>query len=182
MIFVYGLIDPRTGELRYVGQTINGMDRATAHWRRKSIRNHRDRCHTWVRKLLSLELTPRVEILEECLAEELNIIERFWIASILAAGGQLLNMTDGGEGTHGFHWSDEARKRIGEHHRGKRLSAEHLTALSVANKGKKLSAEHRAKIGAAHRGRIWGPDFRAKISATSKGRVPWNKKVRNEGT
>lgn len=175
MIFVYGLVDPRTDEIRYVGQTINGMDRATAHWRRKNIREHKDLCHTWIRKLLSIDLVPEVVILEECSAEELNMNEMFWISSIRAAGGRLLNMTDGGEGTHGFRWSEEKRKQIGDKHRGKVISEEHRKAVSKAFKGKKLSAEHRAKIGAAHKGRNWGPEFAAKISATSKGRIPWNK-------
>lgn len=175
MSFVYGLIDPRTNEIRYVGQTINGMDRATAHWKRKSIREHKDLCHTWVRKLLGLGLTPEVVILEECTVEGLNDVEMFWIASIRSVGGKLLNMTDGGEGTHGFKWSPEARQRIGDQHRGKTISKEHRKVVSQTFKGKQLSVEHREKIGAAHRGRDWGPEFAAKISASSKGRVPWNK-------
>lgn len=123
-------------------------------------------------------MTPAVVILEECSAPELSQFEMFWIASIRAAGGHLLNMTDGGEGTHGFHWDDVSKQRIGMHHRGKTITKEHRAAISKAFKGKRLSAEHRAKIGAAHRGRKWGSEFRAKISATSKGRVPWNKKVK----
>lgn len=179
-VFVYALVDPRTDTIRYIGQTINGMDRATAHWRRKTIREHNDLCHAWVRKLLSLQLVPEVVILEECSEDDLNLNEMFWIASIRASGGQLLNMTDGGEGTHGFRWSDKEKKRIGSQHRGKLISEEHRAAVSKAFKGKKLSAEHRAKIGAAHKGRDWGPEFAAKISATSKGRIPWNKGKRKD--
>jgi hypothetical protein len=150
------------------------MTRVTAHWRVKSIREHRDFCHAWVRKLLSLGLTPNVVILEECLAGELNAIEMFWIASVRAAGGKLLNMTDGGEGTRGFRWSPEAKKQIGNHHKGKRLSEVHLAALSRATKGITHSAVVSERRAARLRGR---PATRQPPS--KRGKVPWNKGITN---
>lgn len=150
------------------------MTRVISHWRVKSIREYRDLCHSWVRKLLSLGLIPMTVILEECTVDELNVIEMFWIASIRAAGGKLLNMTDGGEGTHGLRWSPEAKERIGSQHRGKRLSESHLAALSQAARGITHSAEVSERRAARLRGR------RASHQPPSKrGKVPWNKGTAN---
>jgi len=94
--FVYGLIDPRNGALRYVGSSTRGMDRPRDHWKRKQDRERHDHCHAWVRSLLREGLVPVVEVLET--TRHLNEAEPFWIAYFRMIGADLTNMTDGGEG------------------------------------------------------------------------------------
>ncbi len=92
---IYGLVDPRSGLLRYVGRSSNGLARPR--------RFHSARCFSWERSLKSLGLKKQVEVLEELedgpdVNKRLNDVERWWIASVKAVGGELLNMTDGGGG------------------------------------------------------------------------------------
>jgi hypothetical protein len=72
--------------------------------------------YTWLR---SVGCQPRVEILEE-VSGELSDAERFWIASVRAAGAELINHTDGGEGGSGYKHTAETRRRLSEMQRGKK--------------------------------------------------------------
>lgn len=55
------------------------------------------------------------------------------------------NLTDGGDGTIGYKFTDEQRAKI----RGRRHTAETRQKMSVARKGYRQTAEAKAKIGAA---------------------------------
>ena len=60
---IYGLTDPRTGEVRYVGKSTSGMNRPRAH---RWPTHMRLNTHTaaWVRKLHSLGLTYGIDVIE----------------------------------------------------------------------------------------------------------------------
>ena len=62
--YIYALIDPRTGEVRYVGKADDPDLRLAQHIAaaRKGEATYKGR---WIRKLLDLELKPSLEILEE---------------------------------------------------------------------------------------------------------------------
>jgi hypothetical protein len=95
-ITIYGLIDPRTDILRYVGQTKSPKKR---YWRHchpaKNQRTHRD---NWIRSLLGQGLTPTfIELARAPTRDEANTAESFWISSLRASGGLLLNLEDGGK-------------------------------------------------------------------------------------
>src|ERR1039457_6715431 len=101
MSFVYALCDPRTEEVRYVGQTGGTVEhRLNEHlWNaQKGVRLY---LYNWVR---SLKQPPTYFILEECgTREELNDAERFWIDWYRRLGVRLTNLTDGGDGFLGGH-------------------------------------------------------------------------------
>jgi hypothetical protein len=87
----------------------------------------------------------------------------------------LTNLTDGGDGTSGRHYSSETREKIAAARRGKSLSVDTKAKLSAAitgraspNKGKVLSAEWRANISAAGRSRMQYPAERDRISLMGK--------------
>lgn len=108
---IYGLIDPITGQLRYIGKSINGIKRAKDHTHPSSIlRNNNIHFKNWLKSLISKDLKPQIDILEEPSSiEDLNELEAFHIASVRASGARLLNILDGGEDTPGRIWSDEAK-------------------------------------------------------------------------
>lgn len=93
---IYGLTDPRTGEVRYVGQTKNELRKrlrahigeAVAH---KPVCVHKN---NWIRSLLSLGLEPQIVLLEEVQEEQVNEAEVKWIASF----HNLTNIATGGNG------------------------------------------------------------------------------------
>lgn len=109
---VYGLLDPRTQVIRYVGRSINGLKRPNDTCRR-GWKLH-TKCGNWLKGLKNAGIFAQIEVLEEfpC-QEDVGDGERFWIASILAAGGDLLNLTDGGDGRLGYLMPEETRRKIG---------------------------------------------------------------------
>ncbi|NZD50521.1 NUMOD3 domain-containing DNA-binding protein [Rhizobium leguminosarum] len=83
--------------------------------------------------------------------------------------GELVNLTDGGEGASGWLISDETREKIGKAARGRTLSAEHRAKISEGNRGKKLSPEHIAILIEANLGRVHSEKTKAKSSAAKRG-------------
>lgn len=98
--YVYKMIDPIDGKVRYVGQTEDPQKRLRHHWRDrtqpKNLRNHK--AH-WIAKLWrEHKAKPLMEILETIVAEcvedletKLNDRELFWINYYLESGHDLTN-------------------------------------------------------------------------------------------
>lgn len=96
---IYGLTDPVTGEVRYVGKTVRPVGtRVNEHMRRSNQPPNRrgkyTRLNVWIK---SLEAPPGLVVLEDE-PPNLNGAEIHWINELRAAGRQLLNMTAGGDG------------------------------------------------------------------------------------
>ena len=72
--YIYCLKDPRTDEIRYVGQTINDPKKRMAQHIHQEKRTTGKLTHvnSWIRNLKQSNLCPIMEILEECVVEELN--------------------------------------------------------------------------------------------------------------
>jgi hypothetical protein len=83
-------------------------------------------------------------------------------------GGPLVNLTDGGDGTHGRIVAQESRKKSSISHTGRRLSLETRLNMSQSGKGRKLTTEHKRKIGDAHRGKFVSPSARRHASEGQK--------------
>jgi hypothetical protein len=91
---IYGLIDPRTRLIRYVGLSSTGMKRPQDHRRSSCPDTY---CRRWVRKLQSRGLDYKITVLEVVKdIVDLRGAERWWIAYGRACGWPLTNLTDGG--------------------------------------------------------------------------------------
>jgi hypothetical protein len=113
---VYGLVDPRSGELRYVGKSCSGLARPRAHARR--LKWDRGHCRNWVKSLVDAGLKPEVEVLEgHETAEALVEAEKHFIAYFRSIGCNLTNVTAGGDGTWGTTKSPETRLKMSLAHR-----------------------------------------------------------------
>lgn len=105
---IYGLIDPTTKELRYIGKSTSGIKRPNSTITRvikgTECRPGKSTLKVnWIKKLLKLGLRPEIEILEvHTKAEDLPEAEIFWIAYYKFIGCRLTNMTKGGEGLFGL--------------------------------------------------------------------------------
>lgn len=143
---IYGLVDPRTWEIRYVGKSTSGLSRPQAHLHKSNIRR-RDHVHAWVRQLVSQGLTYGIVILEKC-AEAANLphVERCWIAKLRFEGCRLTNLTDGGEGAHGRKYSTETIAKMSKAQKGKTMSVEHKARLLAIHTGRKHSEESKVRI------------------------------------
>ena len=95
---IYVLKDPRTNEVRYVGQTKQSLkNRLVTHiYDSINYRFNAPKCN-WIRKLLSLSLFPIQELLEEVEFKDLDKREIYWIQYYRnLLGDKILNLTDGG--------------------------------------------------------------------------------------
>lgn len=185
---IYGLTDPRTGEVRYIGKSSSGMERPRQHGQPRYLKKSRNYKVNWIRGLLSLGLCYGIVTLEECAsADALCDRERWWIAFARAWGLSLTNLTDGGEGNLGWNPSAEWRAKNGKIHSGWKLSEEQKELLRAARARPEVRAkmranalarrhtdEERAKIGAAHRGRRYSAEVRARMSDAARRRGPLN--------
>lgn len=109
---IYALVDPRSGEWRYVGKSCSGMKRPQEHFYPSFLKS-RTRKNNWIKSLQALGLKPEIQVVEEFVsAVELNTAEKEWIAAARAAGVRLTNLADGGEGAPGIPCDDAKRRSI----------------------------------------------------------------------
>lgn len=183
---IYGLKDPATDLIRYVGMSTSGLKRPRMHLK-ESAYNHPLRrgyhVYGWIRSLLAKNLTPVIEVLEFTDKDNVYVREQELIKKYREMGCDLCNHTDGGPGMLGFkptqetidkiratkstrvyNISDETRLKLSERFRGekhpswgKKASPEHRKKLSDAHKGQKPSEEQKLKISAALKGIKRGP-------------------------
>jgi len=117
---IYGLEDPRTGEIRYVGQTIQGLrDRLWEHIcpSKTRAKTHKN---SWIVGLRRLGLIPEIVPIQSLPISQLSKAEIFWISELRSRGYRLTNGTDGGEGTTAGKprsFTEEGRKRCSENAR-----------------------------------------------------------------
>lgn len=178
---VYGLTDPRTSEVRYIGKSSSGMRRPRAHGRPSSLGSDRTRKANWIRGLRSLGLDYGIRVLEEVAERDLLCsVECFWIAQARGLGWRLTNLTDGGDGMMGHSWTPESRAKLSRSVRGRKLTEEHIAKVRLANTGRRHSDATKEKLRAANIGRTLSAETRAKMSLarTGKTRSPFSQEWR----
>ena len=107
-IYIYTLVDPKTSLVRYVGMAKNVEKRYKEHFTRLDKNTHKT---NWIKQLLSQGIYPELHIQQKIKMEYWQEAEQFWISYYRNAGYPLTNSTDGGEGTIGWHPTDEQRKK-----------------------------------------------------------------------
>lgn len=177
---VYGLFDPITGELRYVGQTrVSLAERLKQHIKHARLSKNPYHTQYWILSLLKENLRPEIDVLQECSdPDDLNWWERNQIAYWRGIGARLTNTLEGGTGPGLFTQATKdkisaslkGKKPTPEtlaKLRGRKLSAEHIAKRSASQRGRKLSAEGLAKI--SRLGKKWSDESRARHSKALKG-------------
>lgn len=152
---VYGLIDPRTNELRYVGFTKNSKNRIAQHCRPSKLKANSYK-NNWIKSIRANGLFPQIYILEtynskeEALQAEIDLIAYYkWI------GCQLTNVTKGGDEGADYFRSEKIRSNISKSSLGRKHTENTKKRISSSLTGIKRnhSEEHRKKISAALSGR-----------------------------
>lgn len=93
---IYGLVDPRDGRLRYVGQTIKSVPRRLfGHLLDYDKPTRKGR---WIAELKSLGLNPQIVAIGTYPIREVDAQEIALISVVRASGADLLNISAGGGG------------------------------------------------------------------------------------
>lgn len=179
--FIYGLFDPRDCRLRYIGKSDNPQKRLEQHIKTSKQENNL-RVYNWIRSLLSEELEPAIEILEECTSENWPELERAWIADCKKFGLDITNLTEGGDyppSQLGRKASDKTKNKMRQKALGRPRTLEERQKLSASKKGKStwvkgkhLSEEHKRKIGLANSGKEHSQEMINKWRESIKGYIP----------
>lgn len=176
---IYWLSDPRTSEMRYIGQTTHKLEyRLKSHC--KTPQKEKTHKTWWIRQLRKIGLKPKIHLLQ-ILPDKtsLNLAEIYWIAHFKMLGCDLTNIAPGGEGRHGP-FSDETKRKMSDAHKGKTLSDETKLKMSLAKQN--MSDETKRKISIAHFGKKgkFSDEHRARMSIAKKGkkRRPFSNETR----
>lgn len=113
--------------------------------------------------------------------ENIDILEKFFIALYRSEGKAEYNIADGGEGgtneiirkkisetLKGRHHSEETKRKISNGNKGKIISEEHKKRISLKNKGKKWNEEQKRKHKEIMMMVMNRPEIKKKISQKSK--------------
>ena len=197
--FIYGLTDPRTGKVRYVGYSVDPNKRLTDHLRqaRRTTSSHRT---AWLRQLFKLELRPELVILEKTTTDRAQEREIYWIQDFRVHGERLTNQSNGGEGQNGYKHSAATKAKIGASLKGRpnhgwmrgltketdprvaaiaRKSAKRMIGNQYS-KGKggrfkkgrtKYTDPAIARAAEKMKGRVCSPEHRAKVAIAARKRI-----------
>lgn len=141
-IYIYAIKDPRDYQIKYIGKTIDINRRFKEHLQDSYLKDNTYK-NNWIKKLLSENLQPIFEVVEECCEDIWEERERFWISYYKEIGFNLTNMCDGGEGGHGAVRTEKfklnlKKKRVGEKnpYYGKKHSKEIIEKISEHSRGR----------------------------------------------
>ena len=147
MITIYGLCDPQTNVVRYVGKTSHPVkQRLREHLRPSALRvpSHKN---YWLRSLLAKGLVPDIKILAHPPIENWKEAEVFWISQF----SNLTNLTEGGDGHEIV------------------FTPEHRALIAAANRKRVVSKATREKMASARRGYIMPLECRTRIAESRRG-------------
>lgn len=166
---IYGLTDPRTDQVRYIGKTHQKVGyRLTQHI--KSAKDgHNTHLLAWIRSLLAKGIKPGIRILEELAPNaDWQAAERKWIAKERAQGWDLTNSTDGGEGM--LNPSPEVRQGRSERMRGNHFADGNRNGAGPRSEAFKRRMAEVAKVTRNHTGHRHSAETREIISEKLMGR------------
>lgn len=150
------------GSVFYVGKGVEGRafshDNRNIHWHR-----------TVAKYGFEVQILAYFQSEDEAFRQE-----RLLIKSFRDSGIKLVNMTDGGEGSSGYKWTDEQKSRwidaVGKNPmQGKKHSDETKAKISAKAIGRKVSDSAKARISEKMKARVFSDTHRQRLSAATKG-------------
>jgi hypothetical protein len=126
--FIYALSDPRDNQIRYIGKANKPKDRYNNHY--NSSRDKDTHKRNWINSVRKDGFRPEMIVLDEVPKTEWQYWEKFYICLFKTWGFNLVNYTNGGDGStfgnkgswkkgniphnKGVTCSDETRKKISD--------------------------------------------------------------------
>ena len=160
MAYVYQHIRLDTDEVFYIGI---GSDTDGKYERANEIRRRNNRY--WCN--IVNKVGYRVEIIKDSISwedaceEEIRLIKHYGRRDLNE--GNLVNLTNGGEGGLGHIVSEEVKQKLRDANLGKRMANESKQKIREANKGRIFTEQTRKKLSKALKGRIFTEETRKKL-------------------
>lgn len=179
--FIYGLVDPITGYVRYVGKADYPKDRFKAHLRPSQLLEESHKTH-WLRSLIEAGKKPSLIILEKVPQKDWECAEKKWIAYFRSLPNfpPLTNTCPGGEGFQsGFVVSEETRRKHAERMRGKKMPPGTGEKIRQYHKGRPKTASHRAHCSDGQRERWKNATAETRDKMLLNLRTPWSDEKRD---
>jgi hypothetical protein len=134
--YIYGLCDPFTQKLRYIGKTKMTLARRVWHHIKEAKTSKRNTYKlNWIRSVLNKGKEPIIHVLRETSKENWREDETECISEALKSGANLTNLTAGGDGLVDFYHSKETKQKISE-------ANKKAGKIPPSWKGRKQSSEH----------------------------------------
>jgi hypothetical protein len=151
---IYGIADPVTTELRYIGKTVTSLPRRLDAHLHNARRRLKQPCAHWIASLLAKGIRPEIFEIEVCLpGSDWEEAEQFWIENFRALGCRLLNLSiGGGAGALGWRATEATKRRMSAALTGRPVSEETRRKIGASNSGKVRSAEVCRQIADGRRG------------------------------
>lgn len=166
LVYIYALSDPETGEVRYIGKTVNPRKRLRCHCV-PLVRGRASHKEKWIGTLRKRGFRPVMTILEavadpeQAAAAQVRLIRNY-----REQGAPLVNGTAGGDGAEGYVHSADSRAKMSRIARGR--SPELQARVASAMRAGRATDEARAKYAAASKKRWQDPAFQALRSRAAR--------------
>lgn len=127
---LYCLVDPDSNKIRYIGKSLNGINRAREHVKPSSLKNDGTTPKAnWIRGLLKNNKQPIIYILayfpkrvdRTLINNTLYNSEQWYINKFKQLGHDLLNLTDGGPGAVNRQISEITREKMSKSAKAREL-------------------------------------------------------------
>jgi len=151
-VYIYALVDPENGDIRYIGKSIRPELRLKDHM------NDVSNCHRshWLQSLKKQGAKPDLLILEKIHGDwPWQHSERYWIARGRREGWPLTNNTSGGDGVPDLPLETRAKMRAVW--TGRKHSPESCARIGDSKRGTKHKESTKKLMSMAHAGReiLW---------------------------
>ena len=167
-VFIYVLCSSEDGEIRYCGQSWRTpAKRLWTHYRdaRKGKQAYVNR---WIRDVLDRGHEVLMTVVEQDAV--LHESEKNWIALLRSQGARLTNLTDGGEGNHGYKWTPEQLAMISAKRKGRVITDEWRRNISAGGKDKKKPPGFGEKVSRGLTGIQRSEETKRKLADMARGR------------
>jgi hypothetical protein len=134
-IYIYTLEHPLTGEIRYVGKTVNPKKRESDHCSKSVQLLNQRHLSKWILSLLNQGLKPKMTIIDSTDLIDWQWLEIYWISQFKTWGFNLTNNAIGGNSNHGFKMSEEFCKKQSQLKKGRKQSKEQIDNFRERIKG-----------------------------------------------
>lgn len=169
---IYGLADPLTKLVYYVGKTTLGIRRPYRHFSPSALRDSSLKT-IWVQAVLATGRDPVVVVLEEVSARvDLSARELFWIAAKRKLNPALTNVLDRGKTLRGRPLSEEHRRRLRERGIDRFKDPTQREHMRQIFKGRTFSKETRQRMSVAQTKRMLDAVQRRKLAEARTNVVP----------